>query len=639
MTGKVSLVTLMTLVFIGPIPCWAQQGNAAPQVQVQVESHRVTVGVPFWARVTVTSGEGGASVSLPPGSPFELLSRGGTSSSFQMSTSFGGGMQVIRQESFRWQLRVLRPGRHTLGPLIVNAGGRQHRVGSTVIEAVAGASGATPSPSGGLPPSTMSGVPVPTPSMPVTPGQQGVLAGQIEPDALSGATYDPELFIRTVLDPEEAWVGQQVIVTVYIYTTLQLANVNVTREASTDGFWSEDLLGPSRRLRFEDQFIGQNHFRVALLRRVALFPLRDGTLTVGAPQLEATTALRSLFSRRAGTIARAGVPVELRVRRLPTADRPAAFHSGNVGRYDITSHVDRRRVKVGEPVTLTLSVKGRGHLRNVKLPPLGELAGARVYEPRVEDSVGAQGGNLGGERRWEYLIMPQQPGTLEIPAVKLAYFDPDNSRYQSKLSKAVTIEVTGTPSSTTPVSSDSSDGGSPGESVETSELGPLHSIRRQSALSTTQAPTYGRWWFFLILIVAPAGFVTFVVVQRLKHHRLATRDVVRSRRAAQAARAALDEAASSPGSDGLAGVMRAINVFFQDRFGQSATGHTMDELRAFLLERGAAEDLANRAADLMERCERGRFGGDAGDGADLDGDARALIAELDELEASPRKGK
>jgi len=125
---------------------------------------------------------------------------------------------------------------------------------------------------------------------------------------------------------------------------------------------------------------------------------------------------------------RQGVPVQVQIRNLPEKGRPPGFPMGNVGRYSIGAKVDHRQVKVGEPVTLSLTVSGEGHLQNVKLAPLGEIEGTRIYDPRIEDSVTKNDGKLGGQRTWEYLILPQKAGELEIPAAELNYFDPITER-------------------------------------------------------------------------------------------------------------------------------------------------------------------------------------------------------------------
>lgn len=610
----------------------------------------MAVNEPFWASITVEAQSGGVMVSLPPGSPFELLRQGGTSS---FSFSFGGGSQRS-QQTIRWQLRALRPGRQTLGPLVVNIGGQQYRAGTAIIDVVSGGG------SSSLPPSTLSGTKIsPGQHQPPTPQQhpskrpsKGLsIPEQIEATDLDGAVFDNEMFLRTVVEPKEAVVGQQVVMNVYLYRRIRIDEWTVSREPTTEGFWVEDLGRTQQEAR---QFVDQTMYVVHQVKRTALFPLREGTLTIGAPRIEARTGF-SFFSRRASTVVREGVPVQLIVRSLPEKGRPESFEAENIGRFEIKARVDRRTSKIGEPVTLTVVVSGRGNLRKVKIPPLEEIEGARVYEPRVNDAVAAQGGQLVGERRWEYLILPQKEGNLELPCVELGFFDPDAKQYKTIRSETVSVAVSGraAPGSNEGIQ-EAGDLPEIEEESQRREMDPLHLIHRHAALTNGMTSMYWSWWFIALLIVAPAGFIALLVVQRVRLHRFATRDVVRSRRAAQVARKTLDEIAEGDVEDAMSRVMKAFNEFFVDRMGRSVTGLTMEELRIFVIERGASEELASKVVALIERCEHARFAGAGGAERDVDRgsnkgkeseegkqvalEARALVEELERLPATAGEG-
>jgi hypothetical protein len=431
------------------------------------------------------------------------------------------------------------------------------------------------------------------------------LPGQLAVEELDGAVFDGEMFVRSVVEPATAYVGQQVVLTVYLYTTLRLSDVSVTREASTDGFWSEDLLGPSRRLEFEDQFVGNQHFRAAVLRRVALFPLRTGTVTIGAPRVEGRTAFRSLFSARSNSVVREGVPLQVRVRALPEKGRPGDWAAGNVGQYDIEAALDRDQVKVGEPVTVTVTVRGRGLVRNVKLRGLEEIEGTRMYEPRVNDAMVNEGGQLGGQRRWEYLLLPQRAGELKVPAVTLAYFDPLVEGYREKRTDELALMVTGQ-GGETPTVAGSPAGTARGEAA--GEVTPLHSIRRSAALARGSTSIVERWWFLLLLALAPGLWLAVVVGQTVGSRRRAAAPQLEARRAGPVARRRLRSVAQT-GQGGAGEVARAVNEFFAKRFGRGLSGMTMEEMRIFVGECGGSADVAQQVVALHEKCERSRFSG------------------------------
>jgi hypothetical protein len=52
-------------------------------------------------------------------------------------------------------------------------------------------------------------------------------------------------FLRTVVEPSDPVVGQQVTVTLLFYTRVSARNLQPEREISTDGFWVHDLIGPA----------------------------------------------------------------------------------------------------------------------------------------------------------------------------------------------------------------------------------------------------------------------------------------------------------------------------------------------------------------------------------------------------------
>ena len=75
--------------------------------------------------------------------------------------------------------------------------------------------------------------------------------------ALDGALYDDQAFLRTVVDRSEPYVGEQVTVTIYLYIRGSLTSMpTATHEPTTDGFWIQDLLGPTYSSEPTTQIVG-----------------------------------------------------------------------------------------------------------------------------------------------------------------------------------------------------------------------------------------------------------------------------------------------------------------------------------------------------------------------------------------------
>jgi len=90
------------------------------------------------------------------------------------------------------------------------------------------------------------------------------------------------------------------------------------------------------------------------------------------------------------------------------------------------------RLKVGRAVNWTLTVTGRGLTRTSILKLLGAVGSDRAahfYSPTVTRESGT-GGDAHTLQRWQVTIpfRPLQAGTLTLPDISLAYFDPNTGR-------------------------------------------------------------------------------------------------------------------------------------------------------------------------------------------------------------------
>lgn len=185
-----------------------------------------------------------------------------------------------------------------------------------------------------------------------------------------------------------------------------------------------DLPTPTRATR---EGVGSQCFDALVYRR-ALFPLVAGRLVIPPAQLVYSTGLSSssLFSREESHELQTDSVTIVAV-EPPLADRPAEF-SGAVGNVELHSSLDSARIKVGEPVLMTVSVRGTG---NVKLFPRPSVhipwASLVAADERVRvDSTSAR---IGGSREFDWVLTPRLAGEFDIPPMRYGYFDPVTRRY------------------------------------------------------------------------------------------------------------------------------------------------------------------------------------------------------------------
>lgn len=301
----------------------------------------------------------------------------------------------------------------------------------------------------------------------------------------------PEVFLVAEATPEKPWVGQQVTYTLYLYTQVNVRSVNPDELPSFKGFWSEVIPQPEE---LQPQMVrrdGKEFGKVVLLQR-ALFPRRAGSLEIEPviANLEASLPDSRPFGSllpRVQRIQRESNALRLEVRELPEA--PEGF-VGAVGDLDLEATLDPLDVEVGEASTLTLSLRGRGHLQGLGAPELPEMPGIQIFPPQQQSEGGLRGKNITGERTWSFVLVPEKPGQWQLPAIEVPYFDPRRGEYRYATSDPFELSVRGS----TRASQES------GSTVE------LHSIRT-AALPAVRGTSWHRILPWLLALPWGAGLL------------------------------------------------------------------------------------------------------------------------------------
>jgi hypothetical protein len=578
-------------------------GHATARAQVTVsmsaDRDQVSLGEEFNLQIRVeASGIHSPDIQLPPLDAFEVVGKQ-ISRPMQFSFSFGSRSErVVRSSTiYTYTLRPQIQGRVTIQPVRVTLDNRQYK--SQPLTIVVGRGSAAPP--AAVPPSRdPSAEPSEEPAEP--------------PDGiLDGARYDSQAFIRTLVDKNEAYVGQQVTVSIYLYLRGALTSLPpVEAEPTTDGFWVRDLLPPARTLDASRQVVGNTLFRAYLLRRFAAFPLRSGALSIGPMKIRIEqNAMPDIFDlfdlmdrRAAPTLRRTGVPVEIRVKQLPASGQPAPEVA--VGRFEVTAKLDRDEVRTGDAVTLKAEVRGQGNIQTAKIAT-PRIDGLQILAPQVSDAVEVSDNVVGGSRSYEWLVIPQRPGRFTIGPLGVDSFDPTTGKYQRFQSKGLTLLAAGKGDerfdrvSNAPTSTGA-------EAPTSVSFGP---IRTASALLREQARVATAPWYLALLALGPLSWLLVLTTAFVKQTLNARAQKAGPQRAAREAKNRLREAESCAGQGDAkrcyAQLAAAIQGMLEARLDAPVSGYTRPELRATLARRGMAEPLIARTIEELERCDTARF--------------------------------
>jgi len=581
----------------------------APVVTQEVDRTEVGTDDIFVLMVRAVDAPAGSSLQLPDIPSVETI---GTSRGVESSVRFGGGGPRVQQIStLRVRMRALKPGKLVLPPAELHASSGVFRSQPVTLTVK---TGHVPDPSGGSRPRS-------------DPFGMSPFGGDDDENPFDvfrrrqQAAGERDLFLRGELDKKEVYQGEQATLSLWIYARVDLSRVDAVTMPRLDGFWTEDVDTP-KELTGETRTVDGVPYRAYLLRRLALFPVKSGPREIGPVEADITTGF--LFAGRREH--RASQPLTLKVKPLPPG-APAGFQPSAVGAWALSAELTSVRTELGTPVTLRVTVEGRGNVKDLVLPRPVVPPALKLYEPTSTDKTSTLRGRIQGRRAQEFLVLPQQTGTFEIPALELAYFDPETQRYERSRTTPLTLAVV-------PGAGGGAVAAAPGRAEEPAARNVLNASAlrplRVSAVLDRPPPPWHQVWFLALLALPPLAFVGTLAGQAVQRHRARSDPRGERRRREQRARARLaalrtsgpelDDAAFSAEVDG------AVAELLSLRLGIPVTGLTREALRERLAAAGAPAEFQARVARVQDSCDEIRFapGASRMDRAGVLADAEAL---------------
>ena len=581
---------------------------AAPalgEVEFYQRADRSQVGTEDTFRLDVVVGDAGndLQVTLPSSPDFEVLSK---SQSTQMSYSLGSGGAGVIKRVQRWTLtvRANRPGSLTIPPSVLTTGGKTYKTESVKVDVVKGRTGPDPAQQRQQRPT----IQTPFGPMPGFPGMDddddpfGMFPTPQVP------TGDSDLFLRASLDKEEAYVGEQVTLTIVVFSRVDLAEVGNPTLPKLDGFWSEDLES-STRLVPENRDVNGVAYRAYPILRRALFAVKPGALAIGAAEADITTGY--LFAGH--RVHRRSNPLSLKVKPLPPGGNTSV-----VGNWRLSVEASQTKVAVGEPVQVKVTLEGKGNLKNTSPPALKGPAALKIYDPTTTDKVLVTRGRLGGRRTQEYVVVPQQTGAFRLEPLVLQYFDPDTGRYEETRTDPLDLQVTAGAGGAQVVAVPGPSAFDPGLKNRLEATG-LRPLRHTARFAAPTPPLRAQPWFWGVAL-APLGLAAGLGLYGAVRGMLArSSPEARRRQLGRDARrrlgAAEKLAKTGKPADFYAEVEKAVTAFLEARVGEPVTGMTRDQLDARLQSAGAGDEVRRAVRAVLDTCDMGRFAPGMGEAA------------------------
>lgn len=241
-------------------------------------------------------------------------------------------------------------------------------------------------------------------------------------------------------------VGEQIILTWYLYATESVRDFRSASNPPMPNFWSEEL--PIRDHEAEQLLIAGRTVQRIAVRRVAIYPLAAGPQQIGSlvasvevlKPFEDVIGGLGMFEARLAEVRRRSAPLPVNVRPLPAG-------IDAVGRYTISCGPPV--VSEQGPVAFDVTVSGDGNLRGAGAPRFAQPPDAEVETEEKGLDVERSPSGARMKRSWRYLLYPGRDGVMRLPPVIFNAFDPAAGAASTLQCGGSSVEVRRSPKSAT----------------------------------------------------------------------------------------------------------------------------------------------------------------------------------------------
>ncbi len=559
---------------------WAQD----LQISATVDSDSIGVQDQLQLTVTVRGNDSGQALlpRLPRMQGFRVVAGPSVSTRFQWINGRSTG-----SKSFVYILMPDKEGQFTIDPVEVAVGSRVYKTLPIAVRVTAAARAPAQS------------------ARPAPPNPFG-------DDVLGTRTSTPasdEVFVTAELDRVTAFPGQQVTLIYHLYTRVNVAGLQLQENPPLTGFWVENIDVESKPTGTR-QVINGREYLDYVIKKQALFANSPGRLKI--PPSTFAISIKSAgdffgFFGQTETIYRKTKDAALEIKSLPVDGRPEGFNNA-VGNYALSNEIDKSSVATGDAVSLRVKLTGKGNLKEIPDIPLPVMPDLAIYSSKREDNVHAVAGDqIGGEKSWEYVIVPKAPGVHTIPPLSFSYFDPEREKYQTLTTAPVELQV--------------APGADSGNAV--SALAGLNkqNLTRQgtdisfiklsgSDLEPARRPAYYSSWFYLPALLSLLFNAGAFVIQRERARQSGNTALVRRRKAKRAACARLRSAEKAGRAEPRGyydHAAMALSGYLEDRFNLPEIAVTADTLERIMEAQSVPAETVKAAVAALQECDFGRF--------------------------------
>ncbi len=459
------------------------------------------------------------------------------------------------------------------------------------------------------------------------------------------------VFVDLSTDKSEAYVYEQVVLSFKFYFQKELPVGDIDYVAPATKNFMEEKLGDQRQYEEIRDGIIYN----VLELRTALFPMMSGELVISPATLKCNLIIQqrrdrrntpsdSLFDDFFGReqkrypVERVTGSITLKVKSLPEEGKPKEF-KGAVGTYNMEVTTKAQQVKVGDPITLSMSVYGEGNIQTINEPVLvmSNENEFKLYSAESSTQITNREELIRGRKVFSKVIEPQATNLKSTPAIVFSFFDPHSGQYKTISKEPIPIAVESgeqeVPIQLT-ISQDKVATAKQQVQILTEDILPI--MVNLSSLRNQGNRIYKNPFIVTSLSIPAVLVIASFLLTRHKVRLTSDIGYARKRRAHALAKKRLNGAQSALNQnlprEFYAYLSKAMSDYLADKLNISFASATEENVSILLRQRGVGDDIIREVSHGLTDFDHRRFSKDGGSSDEMERSlkfAEELITKLE----------
>lgn len=424
---------------------------------------------------------------------------------------------------------------------------------------------------------------------------------------------DDDVYVRVELSKTEAFMGEQIVATLKIYSRTNQIQFTDAKFPQFDGFVSSEVSDVPNTLQREN--VNNEVVYTGVFKKLILIPQRTGQLSIDPFELSCNVNVqdgygRDFFGRtvprfKTMSLQLKSKPRSISVKALP-GSQPADF-TGAVGQFEFSASLDKNQVKTNDAISLKIKVSGKGNIKLVEALKINFPSDFDSFDPKVSENIAVDDRGSSGTKTFEYLLIPRYAGDFTIPSVSFSYFDINSGRYQTKTSEFFQIHVEkGEGDSQSAVVSGSI------SKKDVQLLGKdIRFLKDDLGLTKKGDYFFGSGSFWLMLILLPLLlFIALILKSRYDKDSSDVMKMKNKRATAKALKRLKDAELALKQSDDkrfFEALLLSLYGFFSDKLLIPVAELNRDSLNSKLNSQGIEAQIIQEMNQLLDTCEYSRY--------------------------------